>query len=179
MSDFNVIILTHDTLNAIGLRSIFENSFGISAYIADEHYIDTFNTTKEPHLFFVDSLSLVANLGFFLPRRAKTVLLTNDHTPSDDFRTLCVNDNESDIINIINTFFTIGNEVEKNTTNSLSQREIEVLRLIAAGKINKEIAQELNISINTVLSHRKNLTSKLVIKSISGLTFYAMMNGIV
>ena len=46
-------------------------------------------------------------------------------------------------------------------------------------KINKEIAKELNISINTVLSHRKNLTAKLGIKSISGLTFYAMMNGIV
>ena len=179
MNDFNVIILTHDTLKAIGLRSIFEATFGISAYIAHEHYINTFSTTKEPHLFFVDYTTLITNLGFFLPRKAKTVLLTNEHTPSDDFQTLCFNDSESDIINAINSFLTGGHEEEKNTTNSLSQREIEVLRLIASGKINKEIAQELNISINTVLSHRKNLTAKLGIKSISGLTFYAMMNGIV
>ncbi len=179
MSDYKVIILTSDTLKAIGLRSIFEAAFGISAYIDDEHYIHSFVSTKEPHLFFVDSATLIANLGFFLPRKAKTVLLTHDHNPNDDFQTLCVGDNESDIINAINSFLTGGHEEEKNTTNSLSQREMEVLRLIALGKINKEIAQELNISINTVLTHRKNLTAKLGIKSISGLTFYAMMNGIV
>ena len=54
-----------------------------------------------------------------------------------------------------------------------------MLRLIASGRMNKEIAQELSISINTVLTHRKNITTKLGIKSVSGLTFYAMMNGIV
>ncbi|MBQ5466104.1 MAG: response regulator transcription factor, partial [Muribaculaceae bacterium] len=43
----------------------------------------------------------------------------------------------------------------------------------------KEIAKELNISINTVLTHRKNITTKLGIKSVSGLSFYALMNGFV
>ena len=66
-----------------------------------------------------------------------------------------------------------------STGTTLTAREIDVLRLIASGKINKEIAQELNISVNTVLSHRKNITAKLGIKSVSGLSFYAMMNGIV
>ena len=179
MSDFKVIILTNDTLKGIGLRSIFETAFGINAYIADEHYFDNFSSSKEPHLFFVDSTTLVANLGFFIPRKAKTVLLTLKNTHNEDFKTLCINDSESDIINHINAFFVGSNEDEKNSTNTLSQREIEVLRLIASGKINKEIAKELNISINTVLSHRKNLTAKLGIKSISVLTFYAMMNGTV
>lgn len=179
MSDFKVIILTFDTLRAIGLRSIFDTAFGVSAFIADEHYFGSFSTTKEPHLFFVDLDILVANLGFFLPRKSKTVLLTEDRTSNDDFPTLCINDSESDIINTISTFLTGGHEEEQITTNTLSQREIEVLRLIASGRINKEIAQELNISINTVLSHRKNITAKLGIKSISGLTFYAMMNGII
>ena len=59
----------------------------------------------------------------------------------------------------------------------LSEREIDVLKLIIKGKINKEIADELFISLNTVLTHRKNITSKLGIKTVSGLTFYAMMNG--
>ena len=61
----------------------------------------------------------------------------------------------------------------------MTKSSTKILKLVAMGRINKEIAQELNISINTVLSHRKNLTSKLGIKSVSGLTFYAMMNGIV
>lgn len=60
----------------------------------------------------------------------------------------------------------------------LSAREIEVLRLVAQGFTNKEIADNLSISINTVLSHRKNITAKLGIKSVSGLCVYAMMNGI-
>jgi Response regulator containing a CheY-like receiver domain and an HTH DNA-binding domain len=61
----------------------------------------------------------------------------------------------------------------------LTPREIEVLKLIVAGKLNKEIADDLDISFQTVLSHRKNITSKLGIKTVSGLTFYAIINGIV
>ena len=45
------------------------------------------------------------------------------------------------------------------------------------GMANKEIAEELNISITTVISHRKNIMEKLNIKSVSGLTIYAVMNG--
>ena len=61
--------------------------------------------------------------------------------------------------------------------SDLTQREIDVLKLVASGKINKEIADELQISINTVLTHRKNITAKLGIRSVSGLSVYAMMNG--
>ena len=57
----------------------------------------------------------------------------------------------------------------------LSAREIEVLVLITKGLINKEIADKLNISLTTVITHRKNITEKLGIKSVSGLTIYAVM----
>ena len=66
--------------------------------------------------------------------------------------------------------------IEK-TEHELSVREIEVLILITKGLINKEIADKLNISLTTVISHRKNITEKLGIKSVSGLTVYAVMNG--
>lgn len=59
----------------------------------------------------------------------------------------------------------------------ISQREMEVLKLIALGYLNKEIADKLNISLNTVLSHRKNITAKLGIKTVSGLTFYCISHG--
>ena len=59
----------------------------------------------------------------------------------------------------------------------LSVREIEVLVLITKGLINKKIADKLNISLTTVITHRKNITEKLGIKSVSGLTIYAVMNG--
>ena len=71
----------------------------------------------------------------------------------------------------------IGYKQSEILPHELSPRETEVLRLVAKGLMNKEIADRLNISINTVLSHRKNLTAKLGIKTVSGLSFYAMMNG--
>ena len=62
-------------------------------------------------------------------------------------------------------------------THELSAREIEVLKLITKGLINKEIAERLNIGLTTVISHRKHIAEKLGIKSVAGLTFYAVMNG--
>ncbi|GAB6012045.1 LuxR C-terminal-related transcriptional regulator [Viscerimonas tarda] len=59
----------------------------------------------------------------------------------------------------------------------ISQRELDVLKLVALGHLNKEIADKLNISLNTVLSHRKNITSKLGIKTVSGLAFYCLSHG--
>ena len=61
----------------------------------------------------------------------------------------------------------------------LSEREKEVLKLVALGYANKNIAAKLFISIHTVISHRKNITEKLGIKSISGLTVYAILNHLI
>ena len=63
--------------------------------------------------------------------------------------------------------------------NSLSDREKEVLVLVAKGLLNKEIADKLNISINTVITHRKNITRKTGIKTTPGLTVYAILNDLV
>lgn len=73
----------------------------------------------------------------------------------------------------------IGSEtIASNEKSNISQREQDVLRLVALGNINKEIADKLNISLNTVLTHRKNITSKLGIKTVSGLIFYCITNGL-
>lgn len=63
--------------------------------------------------------------------------------------------------------------------SALSPRETEVLSLVVKGNINKEIADKLNISLPTVVSHRKNINEKLNMKSVSALTIYAVMHGIV
>lgn len=61
----------------------------------------------------------------------------------------------------------------------ISDREVEVLKQLASGLSNKEIADKLNISINTVITHRKNISQKTGIKSVSGLTIYAVLKKIV
>lgn len=70
-------------------------------------------------------------------------------------------------------------QTPKNDINELSTRERDILTAVAKGKTNKEIADEFNISIYTVISHRRNISQKLGINSISGLTVYAIMNKLV
>ncbi|MFW5657785.1 MAG: response regulator transcription factor [Bacteroidota bacterium] len=62
--------------------------------------------------------------------------------------------------------------------NALSEREIDILKKVALGLTNKEISDALYISPHTVITHRKNITAKLGIKTISGLTVYAMLNNL-
>jgi DNA-binding CsgD family transcriptional regulator len=84
----------------------------------------------------------------------------------------------------------IINSIQKQTQDSrqkthekeeenLSDREIDVLKLLVEGNANKEIADKLNISTHTVISHRKNISQKTGIKSVSGLTIYSVVNNII
>jgi DNA-binding NarL/FixJ family response regulator len=68
---------------------------------------------------------------------------------------------------------------EKEEQESLSEREREVLKALVNGASNKEIADALHISLHTVISHRKNITRKTSVKSLSGLTLYAITHKII
>ena len=77
---------------------------------------------------------------------------------------------------LISALKTTSDKEQDDNSNELSTRECEILTAVAKGKTNKEIADEFNISIHTVISHRKNISHKLGINSIAGLTIYAVMN---
>lgn len=68
---------------------------------------------------------------------------------------------------------------KKNTVSELSEREITILQQVVSGLTNQETADKLFLSIHTITTHRKNITRKLGIKTVSGLTVYALMNKIV
>ncbi len=73
-------------------------------------------------------------------------------------------------------------ELKKSITREnteLSEREKTILKHVAKGQTNKEIAESLYLSTHTVITHRKNITAKLGIKTISGLTVYAILNNLV
>ena len=68
-----------------------------------------------------------------------------------------------------------GNESKLPTNDdNLTERELDVLTQLVHGHSNKEIADSLNISIHTVMTHRKNIAAKTGIRSQSGLTIYAI-----
>ena len=85
------------------------------------------------------------------------------------------------ILNKINeiTFQLNGNKKNLKDNKEISEREKAVLECVAKGMTNKEIAEKLFISAHTVITHRKNIVRKLGIKTVSGLTVYAILNKII
>lgn len=179
----HIAIILSDTLRSFGLQALLSHYF---SPVEVHHYtsFDSMMSTDGDDTFdyyFTDSDTLVMNSDFFLPRRSKTIVLIEQEKKSGTSTNfLCVHTSEEVIIEQIQELF--NNEPSTSipeNNKELSTREIDVLQLIVKGITNKEIADKLNISLNTVLTHRKNLTSKLGIKTVSGLTFYAIMNGLV
>jgi DNA-binding CsgD family transcriptional regulator len=65
------------------------------------------------------------------------------------------------------------------SSECLSSREKEIVGLVVKGLSNKQIAEKLNLSIHTVITHRRNISTKLDIHSTSGLTIYAIVNKLI
>ncbi len=94
--------------------------------------------------------------------------------------TIDVFDSKESLTNkLLKWIATNGDENTSQNKDTLTDREIDVLKLLADGKSNKEIADSLNISINTVITHRKNISHKTGIKSVSGLTIYAVVQNLI
>jgi DNA-binding CsgD family transcriptional regulator len=89
-----------------------------------------------------------------------------------------ITDDISVIIRKINKIS--GNKTSTNQNDEhLSEREVDVLRCLAKGLSNKETADTLNVSIHTINSHRKNIMDKTGIRSLAGLTIYAVTQNII
>lgn len=88
-----------------------------------------------------------------------------------------INDSESKIEETLTN--SLNKEQIKPSEEELSDREKEILVSVVKGMSNKEIAEHHNISIHTVITHRRNMARKLKIHSISGLTIYAIINKLV
>ncbi|MDO4970628.1 MAG: response regulator transcription factor [Bacteroidales bacterium] len=88
-------------------------------------------------------------------------------------------DNPDDIYEKIKKVLVEEKPVEVHTTDSLSNREKEIIVCVVKGLTNKEIADMLCLSIHTVITHRRNISNKLQIRSTAGLTIYAIVNKLV
>ncbi|MFI3314351.1 MAG: LuxR C-terminal-related transcriptional regulator [Rikenellaceae bacterium] len=89
--------------------------------------------------------------------------------------TISLTDSTSSIEQTLHKLISIESKIE----TELSTREKEIVKAIALGHSNKEIAESLFISIHTVMTHRKNIASKLKIHNPAGLTIYAIVNKLI
>ena len=89
-----------------------------------------------------------------------------------------INDTQEEIAGKLKSLHNIK-KIDTTENEELSEREKEILVTLVKGLSNKEIADYHNISIHTVITHRRNITRKLNIHSPSGLTVYAIVNNLV
>lgn len=187
-----IAIIEANTLTCLGLKSILEEIIPMATIRTFHSFGELVDDTPDMYAhYFISAQIYVEHNAFFLPRKRKTIVLSSG---SPQFQLsgvpiLNIYDSEEDLVkNILKLHQHAhhnGYPVKDMPPISsmsphlelLSAREIEVLVLITKGLINKEIADKLNISLTTVITHRKNITEKLGIKSVSGLTIYAVMNG--
>lgn len=169
------------------MRSILEKMFPFAAFRICDKFADIEHTAPE-ELFhiFVAANEVVEHNEFFSLRRNKTIVLTNGtaHTQlMQEFPQINIQTSQEQIIEALSNLHKrahgrgLSEQTEANhhTKEILSPREIEVLKLLVEGLLNKEIADRLNIGITTVISHRKKIIEKLGVRSVAGLTIYAVM----
>ena len=184
-------IVCPNALTVIGLRQLLQSVMSTIEVVAYPSVQELREDNPERFFhFFVEFNMLLTDRQFFLERKNKTIVLT---TQADlqallaQFHCLNVNVPEKQLVKSLLMTQQKGHSqgksmppmAKKEKKSILSPREVEVLALLAQGFINKEIADKLNISLTTVISHRKNITEKLGMRSVSALTIYAVMNGYV
>jgi DNA-binding CsgD family transcriptional regulator len=181
-----IAIISPNCLIGFGLRNILTEIFSpekINIFFCFDEYVTTYPDIH-PDFIFVQSQNYVLHYEYYQPLRNKVIVLTqNDFENIPSNSSLALLDmyrEQSDIIDQLERIFRQRiNYAENQYAEELTNREIEVLKLVAQGFINKQIADVLCISTHTVISHRKNITRKLGISTVSGLTVYALINGLI
>ena len=195
----SIAIIDPNTLAVLGLTHLLESvmpkitvdAYGSFAELEANHPERYFH-------FFVDVRIVLSHMAFFQAQRHKTIVLVNSLADEDasvgSFHTICVSQSAKQLLrsllmleqyahahgkNLPSVLKEGAPMTDRSMTCPLSAREMEVMALVVKGNINKEIAERLNLSLPTVVSHRKNVMAKLGIHSVSALTIYAVMHGLV
>lgn len=177
-----IAIVSRDTLRAAGLRNLLASYFAPVETDLFPRVDEAAIAAAKYDFYFIDDVFIESVTGS-IPERRIVVLSAPETCGCFSDRLPCLDTSSrmprlvEAIGEIIYPYGTGFPEGQRN--KALTDREIQVLRQVVSGAINKEIASRLSISFNTVLTHRKNIAAKTGIKTVSGLTFYALLNGYV
>ncbi len=175
----------------MGLRSLLQSVVPIISVHTYGSFAELMANHPENYVhYFVAMNIVIENKPFFMEHRRKTIVLTLSLETTSQlagFHALCINQPEHQLVRSLlaleqhahHNGHNLPPMPEMNGQKILTDREIEVMSLIVQGFINKEIAQQLNIGLATVVTHRKNIMDKLGIHSVSALTIYAVTHGYV
>lgn len=183
-----IVIIEPYAMIAQGLRLMIDEIKGyeVSAIIADAHYLERIVPLHpdiiivNPSIIDVKKRGELDDMTQRLPNTLFAALIYQYVDPEvlRYFKTTIeISDSREKIAVKLRQLLETGEQPTEST--ELSDREKEILIAVVKGMTNKSIAEQYHLSIHTVITHRKNLTRKTGIKSVSGLTVYAILNNFI
>lgn len=190
----SVLIVEPSDIICVGLRSLLHESgrFNVLAPMHDTTSLEERLPAIRPDVLIVNptllsatpkqQLAAIATMRPSMPVFALVYQYVECSLLECFSHIIDVRASRSSLISTINDALKSGSaktvKVETDENYELSDRETDVLVLVAKGLSSKEIADKLSISVHTVNSHRKNITHKTGIKSVAGLAVYAMIHNL-
>jgi DNA-binding NarL/FixJ family response regulator len=189
MSSISFIIACESYIVNSGLEKIIGRFPGAEAvkYIYDANQLVKTVNKINPDFLIINARMLDdphknIRRAFKQNLKSKFIILTGERRRNEFFAYfnahICLSDNKENIIKRLSELIE-ALPAEKKQKSELTARERDVLRMVALGFTNKEIADKLFISIHTVITHRKNITKKIDIRTASGMTAYAILKKII
>lgn len=187
MKHLNIILCTPSPIEFNGLCTLLRNirEFSISfRAVEPASIISNPKLPSNADLFICDPVAVAIPTLHNIKEAApdiKLVLLYHTALPQSYVKefdaAVSIYDSEANIEQAITSLFT--NKKASDIATELTQREKEIVIGVVKGMSNKEIANMIHVSVNTVMTHRRNIAAKLEIHSPAGLTVYALMSNLI
>ncbi len=181
--DKRIIVIHSSVIVQKGIQAVLRDSINVEfLFLNSIRELDDYESIANSLLVllveenFTDKVDEYVHKLELQNNQTAVLFLSNNNSINENV--LLLSENQSSIIKKVKALLEPARE-KQNEISELTERERDVLKHVALGHQNKEIADMLFISIHTVISHRKNITEKLGIKSISGLTVYAILNKLI
>ena len=187
MMKTRILLVEPSAIVVKGLLAMLQSQtrFTVADVVSDADNVESLIEAHRPDVLIINpdlgpDLKKIRNVG-----KVAVVALVYSHVPQSVLRhydaIIDIDASETEVVSVIDSVTTVseGDGDSQGDGEGLTKREVSVLVLVAEGFMNKEIADKLNVSVHTVISHRKNITRKTGIKSVAGLTIYAMVNNLI
>jgi DNA-binding CsgD family transcriptional regulator len=192
---FKIAIIDSNILACMGLERILEELIPMAEIVTCESFEELESKDEAEFIhYFVSSRIYFEHTAYFRAKSGRSIVMVGGEMSINGVATLNVCQGEAALVRDLlalqrhghheNIPLSVGSQGmgHPHTTSSketlLSTRETEVALLLCQGCINKEVADKLNISITTVITHRKNIMEKLGARSLADVIIYCVMNGI-
>lgn len=186
MRHITIALMMPSPVMAAGMVSILRKLKDVSCSVVEiegDNYFEQISRLH-PSVLIVDPVNCAVEWDTIKSASSapvKIIALLTQQMPKEYLRwfddTLSLYDPANTIIDTVRRSILSDDDDEKG--KDVSPREKEVIVGIVKGLSNKEIAAEMNVSVNTVMTHRRNIASKLHIHTPAGLTIYAIVSNLV